>query len=180
MRKIVLLLQLSLVVLFTSCATIKVTTIKNSEKLLSDATGYMVFFNTTDMELRKQLESNIVEELKNNGKEAIVSISVFPPLKDYNKEEVKSGCIKNNCNYKITIVTSNTSVETGFVLMYGMLIPASSTNCSFDIIIQDINDNEIVMRSTVNTEGDELKYITKNIAKKIVAEIVNEEVKEIR
>jgi len=169
---------LSTVIVFTSCATISVTTIKNDTKKLADAKGYVVFYNSNDMDLRKKVEAYVQSELVANGKKAISSFTLFPPLKEYSDNEVQQGCMENDCNFRIVITESASSTETAYIIVSGSIVPVASQNTSYDVFIQDLTDNQIVMRSTIKTEGDELKYILKRFAVRIVNEIEKEESRE--
>ena len=171
-RKYFFVFNLFLIVLLTSCATVKVSTVKNNEKKMSDITGYFVYCNIADMELRKSLEVAIVEKFTTKGKKAKESILMFPPIKEYDSLEIKEKCMNNGLNAKLTISPINTSTETGYMYMYGMLMPVTSTNYSFDLSLLDFSDNETIIHSTVNTEGDSIKYITSTIAQKIVNELI--------
>ena len=176
--KYFIIFNLFLIILLSSCATVKVSTIKNEDKKMSDVTGYFVYCNIADMELRKSLESAIVENFSAKGKKAKESIVMFPPIKEYNSSEIKEKCLNNGLNAQLTISPINTSTDTGYMYMYGMLMPITSTNYSFDLILVDFNDNETIIHSTVNTEGDSIKYITSTIAQKIVNELIKIEEKE--
>ena len=164
--------------LFFSCASIKISTIKNDNKKLYDISGYLVYCDIADIELRTNLEKEIVNCFLKIEKKAKESIVLFPPLRDYNTTEIYEKSKENELNAKLTITQINSSSATGYMYMYGMLVPVSSTNYTFDIIVQDLTDGEIILRSTLNTEGGSLKYIISNIAERLVTELQNEEIKE--
>ena len=174
-----IVLNVFLVLLFASCTSVKISTIKNEQKKISDVSGYLVYCNIADMELRNTLESSIVEKFTEKGKKAKESILLFPPIREYSYTEINEKCMNEGLNAKLTISPINSSTETGYMYMYGVLMPVSSTNYSFDLILQDLVDNEIIIRSTVNTEGSSIKYIASTIAKKIVNEFSVEENKEL-
>ncbi len=172
---------LSAILLFSvfSCSstTFKLSSIKNNKKKIAEASNYIVFCDISDIGLRTELEKSIVQEFAKKGKTAKESINLFPPLKEYDPNEIKSECLRNNIYTKLQITPINSSSETGYMLMYGVLIPLTEKSNSFDIIIQDFKDDEMIMRSSLNTEGD-LKNIVSKTAVSIVDEILNEECKE--
>ena len=170
--KYLILINLFFILFLTSCSSVKVSSIKNEEKRMSDITGYFVYCNIADMELRKSLEVAIVEKFSAKGKKAKESILMFPPIKEYDSLEIKEKCMKDGLNAKLTISPINTSSETGYMYMYGMLMPVTISNYSFDLILLDFSDNETIIRSTVNTEASSIKYITSTIAQKIVNELI--------
>lgn len=180
------ILFLAIAFLFYSCSSLDISTIKNPEKKLSDTSGYIVFFDNPDIGLRTELENNIVKNFSAKGKLSKESIVLFPPIKDYESSEIRQKCLENGLNLKVLITTIDKSSETATTYTYaysnGVMIPipisATSTHYIFDIIVQDLRDNEIIIHSTLNSEDGSLKYIISKIADKIVNEILNEECKE--
>ena len=172
------ILSILLSFLLFSCTSIKVSTVKNNDKRISEISGFLVFCDIADIGLRTELENNIVKKLSAKGKVAKESVVLFPPLKNYNSSEIYEESKKNELNTKLIISPITSSSKTGYMYMYGMLLPVSSTNNSFDVLLQDLESGEIIIHSTVNTEGDSLKYIISKFSEKIVSEICNEECKE--
>lgn len=176
--KIKFLLYCFIILFFNSCASINFTTVKNDNKYISDAKGFLVFCNIEDMKLRKNFEKSIVDQLKESGRNAKESILLFPPVREYSALELKEKCVNEGLDVKLEIKQINSTTQTGYVYMYGMLLPVSSTDYTFDLVIQDFNDGEIILRSTINTDGDSLKSMISDIARRIVVEIKNESQKE--
>ena len=129
-RKYFFVFNLFLIVLLTSCATVKVSTVKNNEKKMSDITGYFVYCNIADMELRKSLEVAIVEKFTAKGKKAKESILMFPPIKEYDSLEIKEKCMNNGLNAKLTISPTNTSTETGHMHTHCKIMRQTTHNNS--------------------------------------------------
>ena len=177
-KKHLLIFLIALSFMLFSCASIKISTIKNENKKLSKISGYLVYCDIADIELRTNLEKEIVNQFLKVNEKANESIALFPPLKNYSTSEINEKSKENGLNAKLTLTPINSSSETGYMYMYGMLVPVSSTNYSFDITVQDFTDNEVILRSTLNSEGDSIKYIISSIATKIVNELQNEEIKE--
>ncbi len=161
-----------------SCASVKISTIKNDNKKLSNISGYLVYCDMADIELRTNFEKEIVNRFSKIERKAKESIVLFPPLRDYNTNEIYEKSKENGLNAKLTIAPINSSSETGYMYMYGVLVPVTSRNYSFDIIVQDLSDGEVILRSTLNTRGDAIKYIISSITGKLVTELQNEEIKE--
>lgn len=172
------ILTLLLSLLLTSCASFKVSTVKNNNKNISEISGFLVFCDIADIGLRTKIETEIAQKLSSKGKIAKESIVLFPPLKNYNSLEIYEESIKNKLNAKLLIRPIDSSSETGYMYISGMLVPITSNNNSFDILLQDLEDEEIIIHSTINTEGDSLEYIISKFSQKIVYEILNEECKE--
>ena len=109
---------------------------------------------------------------------ASIISSLFPPFKDYDIFEIRDKCKKNGLNTKLVVTPINSSSETAYTYISGALIPISSTNYTFDIMMIDLENEEIIIRSTLKTEGDSIEYISSYIAKRIVTEMQKEEEKE--
>ena len=179
MKKQLLLISILFSVLFISCTSVKVSTIKNENRKLTEVTGYLILCDFADIGLRTEFENGIVQKLTKRGKNAKESVVLFPPLKNYTALEIQNESIKNNLNAKIIISHINSTSETGYMYMSGVLVPVTSTNNCIDVIVQDLINDEIIMHSTVNTEGDSLKYIITHISEKIVTAVLNEECYEL-
>ena len=177
MRKNIFFIIVLLFVI-TSCATVDFYNIKNEEKNISGIKGYLIQFDIEDMKLRNSLETELVKRISNNGKKAKESILLFPPIREYTAVEIMEKCIAENLNAKILITLENVENEKAFMFMYGILMPVSTSNYTFDMKIIDINGNQIIIHSTIKTEGDSLKYICSQLSKKIVNELLKEEEKE--
>ena len=176
-RKLVYVMVMLLVI--TSCTSVNISSIKNYEKKISEVSGILVFSDMVDMELRLSLEKEIVNQFVLNGKYAKESILLFPPIKDYSVSELKEKCELERITARLKISPISSSTETGFMYMYGTLVPVSSTDYSFDMILQDLSDDAIILRSTVSVaDGGSIKSVIDDVAKKIVAEIIAEGRKE--
>lgn len=179
MKKQLLLILILFSILFSSCASVKVSTVKNENKKLSEVTGYLIICNFADIGLRTEFENKIVQKLTKREKNAKESVVLFPPLKNYTSLEIQDESMKNNLNAKIIISQIDSKSETGYMYMSGAIVPVTSTNNCIDVIVQDLINDEIIMHSTLNTEGDSLKYIISQVSEKIVVAILNEECYEL-
>lgn len=163
---------------FTSCSSVKISTVKNQEKRIFNTEAIVVYCNSADIEFRTILESTAKEYFEKNGKSSIQSINLFPPIREYSLTEVYEIIEQNNFDSILFISQIASEKETGFVQVYGVLVPVSSLNTSFDVQLVDLSDKQIILHSTVKSEGESLSSMAKSISKKIVSEILTEECKE--
>ncbi|WP_027728052.1 hypothetical protein [Treponema sp. C6A8] len=158
-----------------SCASSNISAVKNEGKRILDYKRIVVFSNTADISFRKNLENEIKEKFLKYGKNAVESIILLPPLKEYSVTEIYKICKQNNYDAILSVSQMNAEKETGYIASYGVLIPATAVLSSFDVQLIDLNDEQIILRATVNSEGDSLTDISNSISKKIVNEIVSKE-----
>lgn len=178
MKKIIGWILSVVMLLATSCSTVKISTIKNQEKRIIDNHGIVIYSNSSDIEFRNTLETIIKDNFTKCRKNSIQSINLFPPLKSYSIEEIYEVSKKNNFDSILFISQTGSEKETGYILLYGVLVPTSTVNNSFDVQFIDLKDGVGILHSTVKAEGDTLNSMAKSVAKKIVSEILTEECKE--
>ena len=166
-------------ILFISCTSVKLTTVKNDEKNILDVSGYIVFCNFADIGLRSNLENKIVNEFTKRNISAKASIELFPPVREYSYAEMRDKSLGQSMNARIVFTTIDSTTETAYIPIYGVILPASSTYYSFDISVQDFNDNQLFMHSTLNTETDSIDGSSSDISKGIVLEILSLRSKEL-
>jgi len=159
------------IVLFASCSSVKIDTVKNDEKKILDCKGIVVFANTQDISFRKNIENGIKEQFSKYGKQTIESITLLPPVKEYTENEIYEICRNNKYDSILFVSQMGAEKQTSYVIGYNLLIPASTVISSFDVQLIDLKDNQTVLRSTVTSEGDTLNSMAKSISKKIVSEI---------
>lgn len=164
------------VLFMSSCALSRIVTVKDEEKRIIDCNKIVIFSNTTDIDFRTKLESEIKENFSNYGKNAVESLTLVPPLKNYSLSEIYEICKKNNCDAILSISQMSSEKEIAYIVSYGVAIPTTdAVRSSFDVQLTDLNDGMTILRSTVKSEGDTLAAIRKSVSKKIVNEIISKQ-----
>ena len=185
MKKIPLRLIFLVSLLFFSCSSLEISTVKDPNRDINNLSGFLVFCDVPDIGLRTDVENKIVSFLLKKNKVAKDSISLFPPLREYDDSEIRELCQKNNLDTKIVIrlidSTSESSLSHSYNYVNGIMVatPISMTvnYYCYDVLIQNSQNEEIIMHSTVNMD-ESLKYHSSEFAEKIVYEMLNEEYKE--
>jgi hypothetical protein len=197
LKKFYFLLVSLLLFIVTSCATTKISSFTNPDIKISDYKKILVFANVQDVELRKNLENNLIEQFKLQNKDVVSSIEIISPLKEYSSEELSKIYSENgiDCFLIVSIInTTNESVyipqqtHTNYSSQYvnGQLIniPYTTTSggysvsypkASFEITLTDVKTGELAFKATANSSGDEfsdMKTISKSLAKEIVSEFI--------
>lgn len=180
MNKKITLILLLISLFFISCASAKITSIKNSEKSVLDCKGFVLYVNVSDLEFRKKMESKLKENFSKYNKNSIESLSIFPPIRDYSYEEIKSKSLEKGYDTILYISAISSEKETGYFPMYGgYIMPISSYSSLFEVDLRDFKDNEIIIHSSLNAEGDSPSEMANTIASEIVDELLEEECKEL-
>jgi len=151
--------------------------------------------DTCDIDYRKTIEEDLVSAFFKVGINAVSSIEIVSPLKNYTNLELNKIYSDNNidCILSVAVIDANEMSEyipqqtyTNYRSEYqnGQLISVpystlsggysvSYPKASFEIKIKDLKTGELALKSTANSEGDEfsdMKTISKSLTKKIVLE----------
>ncbi len=182
-----------------SCVTTKISSFTDPNTHLSDYKTILVLGNLSDIELRKTLESDLVQEFAAKGIKAISYVNIISPLRNYSEDDLSQIYLENGIDAILSVALIDTTEQTMIIpqqthvnyrsqYIDGQFISVpyttttggysvSSMNASFEIIIIDTKTRELVLRATANTEGDEfynMKLISKSLSKKIVEEFLTQ------
>lgn len=184
--------------LFVSCATTDISSFKNPEINFAEYKKILVFGNSRDIDFRKTLENDLVLAFAEKQINAVSSIELISPVKEYSSEELKQIFTNNKIDGYLSVAVVTVSEESIYVpqttstqyrsqYVNGQLIsvPYTTTSggyslsypkASFEIILTDITTGDIAFKATANSEGDEfsnMKTISKSLSKTIVEEYIN-------
>lgn len=196
MKKIVLgLVVLVVSIVMLSCATTKISSFTNPDINISDYKKILVYGNSRDIDFRKTLEADLVNAFAEKQIDVASHIDLISPLKEYTKSELQEIYLENNIDCILEVAVLDASTGTAYVpqqsytnyssqWVNGQLISIPYTTTSggysvsypkgsFEIILTDAKTDEVALKATANSEGDEfsdMKTISKSLAKKIVEE----------
>ena len=197
MRKIFILFLFS--ILFIGCASTRITTIKNPNSDISLYKKILVFANTQNLEFAKNFENSMVKAFSDNNIEAVSSLEILPPLKQYNNNEIDKIFLKNNIDSILSVVVISADKTNDFVYVPqrtqthyrsqyingqfisipyttttgGYSYTISALNVSFEIVFSDVKTNEIIFKSTAHSEGDDISAISDSLSENIIKEYLN-------
>ena len=195
-RNIVYLGIILLAFSFSSCATTNISSFTNSDIKISAYKKILVSVNSRDIDFRKTLELDLVNAFTSNGKNALSSISIISPLKEHTQNELKKIYSENGIDCVLSVSVMDASEESSYIpeqtqtyyrsqYVNGQFasIPytttsggytVSSSKASFEILLSDVKTGELALKATANSKGDDMKLISKSLAKKIVEEYISQ------
>lgn len=183
---------------FICCASTDISSFKNPDINFSDYKKILVYGNSRDIDFQKSIENFLVITFKENNIEAVSSIELIPPLKEYTEEDIQKILYENEIDgyLSVSVVSateesvyipqsSHTYYRSQYVNGSYSSIPYTMTSggysvtypkASFDIILTDIKSGKIAFKATANSEGDEFSDM-KTIAESLACAIVEEYIK---
>lgn len=195
MKKIFLLL---ITFLFIGCASVKISSFKNPDVDISKYKKIIVYGNTKDIEYRKTLEADITAAFKEKSIDAVSSIDIISPVKEYTQEEIKKIYIDNKIDSILTVAIIDVKTETVYVpptnytnyntqIVNGVVVStpyttttggysSSYSKITFEIILKDLKTGETAFKATANSEGSGLSNfdgISMSLAREIVLEYIS-------
>ena len=181
--------------LFVSCATTNISSFKNPDINIAEYKKILIFGNSRDIDFRKTLERDLVLAFAEKQIEAVSSIEIISPVKEYSNDEIKSMLEKHKIDGCLSVAvvaayeesayvpqTTSTHYRSQYVNGQLISVPYTTTSggyslsypkASFEIILIDVLTGDVAFKATANSEGDEfsdMKEISKSLAKKIVEE----------
>ena len=198
MRK--LLVLIILITLFSfGCAWTDVTSIKNPQLSNIQFSKIMVTYAVKDMALRKYSEYAFINNLNKNGINAVASIDLLPPIKDYSDEELGSILRKNQIDGVMEVLFTDaysskhyvpkTSYTYGSASLYGNNLYGSSTTLysggqsyskprtKYEINVWAINLGKIFWKATTLTKGNAYagsKTMIDSLAQEVVEKFISD------
>ena len=114
-RFILIILSIFSTVIFFNCASTTMTSF--IDPAYRDATfkRFVIVVRSNNFTSRKWLESLFVEELTSQGIYAKESILLFPPTREYSKEQKQETLIKNKYDAYIVVDVGETGVESIYI-----------------------------------------------------------------
>lgn len=195
MRKLLFLL---LPFVSVCCATTKVSSFRNPDINLSEYKKIVVHGNSRDIDFQKTLESDLVNAFSEKNIQAVSSIKLMSPIKEYTVEEIQAIFSENEIDGHLYVAVVSAPDGAAYIAqMPQSTFPSQYANgklsssayaavsggnagahprASFDIILIDVKSGQIAFKATANSEGDEfsdMKNISKSLAKKIAEEYVS-------
>lgn len=200
MKRRIITTCLGLFILFlSSCATTKMSSFTNPDIKISTYKKILVFGNTRDIDFRKTLEADLVNEFTSNGKNAVSRINIVSPLKEYTQNELNQIYAENEIDCIVSVSVIDASEESSYIPQETQInyksqyvdgelvsVPYTTTTggysvsypkASFEIVFVDTKTGELALKATANSKGDEfstMKTISKSLAKKIVKEFITQ------
>lgn len=181
--------------LLVSCTSTKISSFSDPNIKISEYKRILICGDIRDIEIRKTIEKDLVNEFTQNGKNVISSIDVISPLKEYSKTELNQIYLKNNIDCILSVSIINTvegeeyipqqtyiNYTSTYVNGIPISVPLTTTTggysesylkVDFEIKLTDVETGEIVFRATANSEGDDISdmgAISKSLSEKITEE----------
>ena len=103
-RRIISLVFILVIFFVFSCATTNISSFKNPDIEISTYKKILVFGNTRDIDFRKTLEADLVNEFTSNGKNAVSRINIVSPLKEYSQSELNQIYSENDIDCIVAVV----------------------------------------------------------------------------
>lgn len=166
---IVILLLISMGILF-SCVTTQVSSIKNP---MYDTIKYeklIVMTHFSNIGLRQEIEAVFVEILKGSGIEAVRSIDVFPPYKEYNNGEFSNYIREHNFDGMIVVTLTGSDSDTSLTYTGQSFFTTTYDYFSFEIRLWDVRTDEVAWMATSNTTASEAtdEMVVRSIADEVL------------
>ena len=165
--------------ILAGCVSTNLTAVTAPDVDLKTKNNILVFYNLKNLRERKMLEDYIVKEFSKNSIKAYSYTALFPPLKEYTKEEqadiIKQNNIENILQIEFINGTSSNVSSAGYVV-YNTVIVDNDVNISLDLEVSfsDIESGDVLLTGSINSEAvnetfnSSLKEAYKSVAKKIV------------
>ena len=182
---------------FTSCATTTISSIKNPDIDFSGYKRILVFANIRDIDFRKSLESELVTVFSEYAIDAVSSIELISPVKEYSEDEIKKILSDNLIDGYLSIEVIDSSNVSGYVpqtsytnyqsqYVNGQLISVPYTTTyggyaysylksNFEIVLKDVRTGQIAFKATAKSAADDfgnMKNMAKSVSKKIGEEYI--------
>src|SRR5574344_526114 len=123
MKKFFSMCAFVILLFFTSCTSTKISSFKSPDVKTASFKKLLIVGNLKDIESRKILESDLRDEFKAKGTDAVSYITVIDPLREYTKDELQKIYADNGIDAIVSVSLENSSEKTEYVptLSYGII-----------------------------------------------------------
>ena len=119
MKTIILLLGVAALIGFSGCASTNITSFTDPDYKSTNFTRVLVITNLSDLQWRQQIESQLVQEFRDNGIFAMEGINLFPATREFTDQEKIDLLIQNKIDSYILIDVGETGTQQVYIPQTG-------------------------------------------------------------
>jgi len=137
---------------------------------------FLIMTHFSNIKLRQDMETVFVEMFKDMGIEAIRSIDILPPFKQYTEEEIQGTIKENNIDGLFVIILKGTDSDTVYTYSGYGFYSTKYDYFQFEVKLIDPRTDEVSWIATSTTTSSEAqdKMIIHSICNKIMSKFAED------